>query len=133
MKAAIVSVLAIISLFQIGKAQTSTWSHVYTTLQTNCIGCHGGGSPQGNLDLSGSSSDVFSALVNQAPTNPAALAKGNMLVDPGYPERSFLLRKCANEDWDSWFEYDLAPTEGNAMPPSPQPSLADADIEMIRQ
>ena len=133
MKAAILSVLAIISLFQIGKAQTSTWSHVYTTLQTNCIGCHGGGSPQGNLDLSGSSSDVYNALVNQAPTNPAALAKGNMLVDPGYPEKSFLLRKCANEDWDSWFEYDLAPAEGNAMPPSPQPSLADADIEMIRQ
>lgn len=133
MKKAFLSILAVISLVSTGRSQSSTWSEVYTTLQTNCIGCHGGGAPQGNLDLSGSSSAVYNALVNQAPTNPAALAKGNLLVDPGYPEKSFLLRKCANSDWDNWYEYELAPAEGNSMPPSPQPSLAHAEIEMIRQ
>lgn len=133
MKRIILSTLTVVSIAWIGKAQNSTWSHVYNSLQTSCIGCHGGGAPQGNLDLSGSSSDVYGLLVNQTPTNPAAAAKGNLLVDPGHPERSFLLRKCANSDWDSWYQYELEPAEGNTMPPSPQPSLSDADIEMIRQ
>ena len=110
----------------------STWSSVYTTLQANCIGCHSGGSPSGTLNLSGSSTDVFNALVNQAPTNPTALEKGNMLVDPGYPEKSFLLRKCATNSWDNWSEYSLSPTEGASMPESPSP-LSDAEIEMMRQ
>lgn len=111
----------------------STWSEVYNSLQTKCIGCHGGGSPQGNLSLSGSSTDVYVALVNHIPTNPTAAAKGNLLVDPGYPENSFLLRKCANSDWDAWHEYQLDAAEGNPMPPSPLPSMSHAEIEMIRQ
>ena len=131
-KSFLLTVVVVLFSFSLVSAQ-STWSHVYNSLQTNCIGCHGGGAPQGNLDLSGSSNAVYNALVGQAPTNPAAAAKGNLLVDPGHPEKSFLLRKCANSDWDSWYEYDLEPAEGNSMPPSPQPSLSDADIEMIRQ
>lgn len=132
MKQAFLSILVVISLVEIAKSQSSTWSSVYNTLQTNCVGCHSGGSPSGSLNLSGSSTDVFNALVNQAPTNPTALAKGNMLVDPGHPEKSFLLRKCATNSWDNWSEYSLSPSEGSSMPESPNP-LSDAEIEMIRQ
>ena len=119
--------------FGLSLSAQSTWNNVYTTLQASCSGCHSGGSPAGNLDFSGSSTAVYNNLINQVPTNPAAAAQGNLLVDPGYPEKSFLLRKCANAGWDSWSEYVLAPAEGSVMPPSPQPSLANADIEMIRQ
>ena len=118
--------------FSVVHAQ-STWNNVYTVMQAKCSGCHGGASPAGNLDLSGSMSVVYADLVNQVPTNPAAAAKGNMLVDPGYPERSFLLRKCATPGWDSWFEYDLDQAEGGRMPEAPQATLPDAEIEMIRQ
>ena len=133
MKLSVSFLLLLTSLFSVQLSAQSTWSGIYDMMQAKCSGCHGGASPSGNLDLSGSSSAVYNALVNQVPTNPAAVAKGNLLVDPGYPEKSFLLRKCATPGWDSWPEYTLDVAEGNTMPTSPQPTLADAEIEMIRQ
>ena len=111
----------------------STWDVVYNSLQTNCVSCHSGATPSGELDLSGTSSDVYNTLVNQVPSNATAAAKGNKLVDPGYPERSFLLRKAANSDWDSWFEYTLEGSEGSSMPQYPGTPLEHAEIEMMRQ
>lgn len=73
----------------------STFSGVHSILQTNCtISCHNGSTYSGQLDLSGTETDVYNNIVNVNPVNPAALAKGDKLIDPGYPERSFLIRKC---------------------------------------
>lgn len=99
----------------------STFSQVYTIFQTNCAtGCHSGGNPSAQLDLGGTEQEVYNELINVDPLNPAALAKGDKLVKPGHPNRSFLLRKCYD---------DLEPSEGNAMP-SVQ-SLDDAEIALI--
>ena len=109
----------------------STLQSVSTIFQANCtVGCHSGGSPSANLDLSGNPSDLVSALVGVTPTNPAAATKGYKLVDAGYPHKSFLLYKCAYTAWDDQFAMDGA--EGNPMP-SNQPSLPKEDVELIRQ
>lgn len=109
----------------------STLSEIRAIFQANCtVGCHSGGSPSANLDLSGNSNAIYSALVEVTPTNPAAASSGYKLIDPGYPEKSFLLKKCATSDWDS--RYDLEISEGNNMPDG-QPSLAKDEIELIRQ
>ncbi len=108
----------------------STFTEVYNTLQIKCSGCHGGASPQGNLDLSGSESDVYNALYEVAPTNPAAAATGDKLVDPGYPYRSYLLEKVAQSSWDDSFQLD--PAEGNLMPTQGAP-MTDVETELLRQ
>lgn len=127
------SLLALIlfSVPIIGFSQ-STAESVGAIFQANCtVGCHSGSSPSANLDLSGSASDLVSALVGVDPTNPAAQAKGYKLVDPGYPHNSFILYKCAYEEWDDQFGMDVA--EGNSMPPSGQNALAKEEVELIRQ
>jgi hypothetical protein len=111
-------------------AQT-TLESVSSIFQANCAAyCHGGGSPSANLDLSGTPGDLISALVGVSPTNPAAVAKGYKLVDPGYPQNSFLLYKCATTDWDT--QYGMEVAEGNTMP-NGQPALEKEEIELIRQ
>lgn len=108
----------------------STFERVHTLFQANCtIGCHSGSNPAAALDLSASSSEVYDALVNVDPLNPAASAKGYKLVDPGYPERSFLFIKLA---------HDIDPINhltvpmGNPMPDG-QPALDYDEIELVRQ
>lgn len=109
----------------------STLESVSAIFQANCtVGCHSGGSPSANLDLSGNPAALMAALVNVTPTNPAAAAKGRKLVDPGYPHNSFLLYKCAYNDWDDQFEMEVA--EGGSMPVN-QSVLPKQDIELIRQ
>jgi len=117
---------------QTATAQTSTFSKVYQIFQANCtVGCHSGGSPSANLDLASSESDVYNALVNQDPVNPSAKADGLKLVDPGYPEYSFLLTKCAYPSWDEYYE---RPTQyGNIMPTGGAPVLAKEELELMRQ
>lgn len=127
------SLLALIlfSVPTIGFSQ-STAESVGAIFQANCtVGCHSGSSPSANLDLSGSASDLVSALVGVNPTNPAAQAKGYKLIDPGYPHNSFILYKCAYEEWDGQFGMDVA--EGGSMPPAGQNPLAKEDVELIRQ
>ncbi|MCB0755299.1 MAG: T9SS type A sorting domain-containing protein [Flavobacteriales bacterium] len=124
------SALLVALLPTIGFAQ-STAQSVSAIFQANCTtGCHSGGNPSANLDLSGNPSDLISALVGVDPLNPAAAAKGYKLIDAGYPHNSFLLYKCATLDWDGAFGMDVA--EGNSMPQN-QPALAKEEIELIRQ
>lgn len=124
------SALLVALIPTIGFAQ-STAESVSAIFQANCTtGCHSGGNPSANLDLSGTPNDLVSALVGVDPLNPAAQAKGYKLIDAGYPENSFLLYKCATQDWDGAFGMDQA--EGNPMPVG-QAALAEEDIELIRQ
>ena len=111
----------------------STYQSVYAIFQANCtVGCHGNGGNSGNLDLygGGSATTVYNNIVNVYPVNPAALAKGHKRIAPGYPERSFLLRKCATPSWDAAYSLDV--TEGAAMPDN-QPTLEKEEVELIRQ
>jgi len=126
----ILSALLVASLPALVTAQ-STLQSVSNIFQTNCTtSCHSGASPTGNLDLSGNSAALMAALIGVTPTNPAAAAKGRKLVDPGYPDNSFLLYKCAFPAWDNQFGMDVA--EGSAMPQN-QPSLEKEEVELIRQ
>jgi hypothetical protein len=130
MRTILISALLLFIIPIIVKSQ-STLSRVHTILQTNCSGsgCHGGSNPL-LFDVSGTANDFYDDVVGIAATNPAAAAKGNKLVDPGYPTRSFLLRKIAHG-----LSPDLAlsqPNEGGNMP-SNRPKLTDAEIEMVRQ
>ena len=109
-------------------AQT-TFTNVYNIFQANCTSCHGAVTPAAGLDLSASSASVYTSIVNANPTNAAALAKGDKLVEKGNPHRSFLLRKCQNGiDADN----GIVGAEGLACPQT-GPALNDKDIELIRQ
>lgn len=122
--------LLVASLPTIVSAQ-STLQSISTIFQANCtVGCHSGGSPSANLDLSGNPQDLYDALVGVDPVNPAAQAKGYKLVDAGYPHNSFLLYKCAYPAWDDQFAMDVA--EGSVMPQN-QSLLEKEEIELMRQ
>ncbi len=123
--------VALILMWTTNLHAQSTFQEVYNIIQTKCTGCHGGDSPQGNLDLDLSEAGVYNALVGTNPTNPSALSKGYKLADPGYPERSYLLHKLATADWDNSFSLEVA--DGNTMPPSPLPALSEVEIELFRQ
>lgn len=111
--------------------QTATFNSIYSILQANCTNstCHNGSNSV--VNFSGSPADVYNRLINATPTNPAAAAKGHKLVDPGYPERSFLLRKLSHPGFDNYYALD-DPDEGDYMPKD-APSLANKDIELVRQ
>jgi len=112
-------------------AQTSTYEEVYNIMQAKCASCHNSTNPAGNLNLSGSLSDVYGALVDATPTNPAAAAKGWKLANPGYVKRSYLLNKIATMEWDD--DFTLETTEGTSMPPAPLEALTKKEIELFRQ
>lgn len=109
----------------------STYNDIYNIFQAKCTGaCHTSTSPSGNLVLNGTQSAVYNALINVTPTNPTAAAKGNKRIAPGYPERSFLLRKC-NQNFDNYYE-PLSSGEGSLMPQNQTP-LTVQEMEKIRQ
>ena len=103
---------------------------IHSLLQTRCSGngCHNGTTATFNVDQP--ASDLYAELVNADPVNPAALAKGNKLIKPGYPTRSFLLRKIAHGLSDV-LELQQ-PNEGSHMPDGGAP-LEDHEIELVRQ
>lgn len=124
--------LAFAAVISTANAQ-STFEGIYSIFQANCtVGCHSGTSPSANLNLkeNGDMAAVYNNIVGVNPVNPTAVSKGFKLIDPGYPERSFLLRKCSTQEWDS--AYDLEISEGNNMPDGPS-VLNKQDIELIRQ
>ena len=129
MKTRLVTLFVLLISANLLNAQNSDFTRVHNILQANCgsTSCHGGAHP---LTLTGTESSVYNALVNQAPTNPAALAKGNKLVDPGHPYNSYLLRKVGAQ-FDTYFNLEAA--EGARMPSNGAPALPDEDIEVIRQ
>lgn len=115
------------------KAQ-STFSDIHYLMQTNCAGsgCHdGSGSPAFNVTLS--DSILYSKLVNVTPLNPAAAAKGDKQIMPGYPDRSFLLRKIAHSIPNVSEHLALTANEGNVMPDVYPNHLAPQEAELIRQ
>lgn len=110
------------------KAQ-GTFTQLHQILQTNCAGssCHSGLTPTFNVTLSESA--LYTALVNATPVNPAAAAKGDKLITPGYADRSFLLRKIAHGLNENNIHLALnKPSEGNDMP-----LLTKPEIELFRQ
>lgn len=111
-----------------GVAQ-STFTEIYHILQNNCAtaGCHDGSS-QRYFDATLSEAAVYNSLVGFLPGNTNALAKGDRLVTPGYPARSFLLRKIARGISTPLV---IDANEGDYMP-SDAP-LADHEIELVRQ
>jgi hypothetical protein len=111
-------------------AQASTYTQVHQLLQTNCAGssCHSGVTSTFNVTLGDSA--FYNAIVNATPINPAAAAKGDKLIKPGYVTKSFLLRKLSHG-----INVPLSltqPQEGNYMPDGGSP-LKDFEFELIRQ
>jgi len=115
----------------VGNSQT-TFSSVRALFTANCTnGCHNATDPTGNLDLTGTDAEVYQRLVNATPTNPAAAARNWKRIKPGYPDRSFLLRKCNNNLYQN-AGIDAADL-GAPMPSYPQPAMQPQEIELIRQ
>ena len=85
--------------------------------RTSCVTCHTnvGHPPAGNLNLAG---DPYAALVNVASTG----RPGAVLVVPGDPESSYLVRKLEGRD-----------ITGLRMPRNGPPYLTDGQITVIRR
>lgn len=107
-----------------------TFSMVYDILQTRCggNGCHNG--TTATFDVTQTEAELYADLVNADPINPTAAAKGNKLIMPGYPTRSFLLRKISHGLSDV-LELQQ-PNEGSYMPDGGA-QLEDHEIELFRQ
>ncbi len=106
----------------------STYQEVRNILNTKCsVTCHGNNTY--SFNLSDPDSTLYDSLINATPVNAFAQANNFALISPGYPDRSFLLRKVAN-----CISADLAlhTDEGAAMPENEAP-LDNKDIELIRQ
>lgn len=104
----------------------STFDQVHAIFQVKCTtGCHSGGSPSAQLNLSGTTAEVYQRLVNINPINPAAITEEYKLVDPGYPDRSFLFRKVSH-NIDPGVDY-LTNQMGNTMPDG-QPQIGRAHV-----
>ena len=121
---AVIFLLASVNAFS-----QNTFTTINSIFQSKCASCHGGGSPAGGLDLSGTETQIYNRLVEVAPANTTAAAKGDLLIDKGYPERSFLLRKVAHGLSDDLL---LTTGEGNDEP-NVQAQLSNQEIELIRQ
>lgn len=108
----------------------TTFERVKAIFNNNCTtGCHSGTNPDGQLNLSGSVNEVYTELAGVQPVNPAAGNAGMKLVDPGYPERSFLFVKIS-ADIDPVDH--LIPAMGTPMPQN-QSQLPYKEIELVRQ
>lgn len=106
-------------------SQPATFEKVYSILKSNCSSCHN----SGNMDFTLTKETVYENLVGKTPLNATAAAKGNKIIDAGYPENSFLFRKINAGLYSSC---NLQNNEGNDMPKNLSP-LAPHDIELVRQ
>ncbi|WNG39683.1 hypothetical protein F0U61_42925 [Archangium violaceum] len=98
-----------------------TWSgRVLPILQSNCGGCHGGDSPQGGLNLLGTSHEVYERLV----LKPSSQVPGRNLIQPGSPETSYLYQKISGDGSISGSRMPINPLNGNA-------PLPTADLDSI--
>ncbi len=114
-------------------AQTNTWDYVYNVLTTNCAGsgCHDG--TGGRFDVGASQGALYTALFNGTPVNATANAKGDKLIKPGYPNRSFLLRKVGHGlGANASADLALGNGEGSNMPDNGG-ALTATQVEMVRQ
>lgn len=121
----------ILGIFFTNANAQSTYDDIVTILSTNCAttqSCHGG-NPQYSFDVNAPASELYDSLINGSVKNPYAVSQDYKLIDPGYPARSFLLRKVANCISG---ELAMVPAEGSPMPDNGT-TLADNEIELIRQ
>jgi mono/diheme cytochrome c family protein len=86
-----------------------------------CVECHRAGFASGELDLSDAATSAQS-LIRVPATNRVAHENGWVLVEPGAPGLSFLMRKLRNPGVG----------EGAAMPPGTH-ELTDACVELIAE
>lgn len=80
-------------------AATPGWRGLHAAvMKTSCAvgACHDGPKGIGGLSFE-TAEDSYAALVGMPPTNGAAASDGFLLVAPGEPERSFLLRKVSKD------------------------------------
>ena len=122
--------IALLATITFDLLAADTFDKVYDILQANCSakGCHGGSNPE-SFSLDNSKSSVYNAIFEVVPENKVAADKGDKLIDAGYPNRSFLLRKIANGLSNN---LALGSEEGELMPKNNNP-LGESDIEIIRQ
>lgn len=123
--------LALAGLTSQASAQSS-YQAVYTVLQNKCQSCHNPSFPggtAGGLDFSGSSTDVYTALVGVNPSNTYAVTQKHKRVMAGDPYRSQLWRKI-NRGLDSYSP--MVAQEGDPMPQN-QAALSQEERELIRQ
>lgn len=102
---------------------TSTYHEIqHYIFDKSCVNtaCHGAPENAGGLNLSYEAS--YQNLVDVVPRNPAAAATGMKLIDPGNPDKSFLLTKLMRP---------TAPEFGARMPFAAG-KLHDAKIDAIR-
>lgn len=115
------------------QAQNATYDRVYSILSTNCAGsgCHSGSIP--GFDVSEHPDTVYNDLIGAGVLNAAADTNGNSMVLPGYPHRSFLLKKVAyGLGTDMSLDLALKDGEGADMPLN-RPALSPYEVETIRQ
>ena len=102
---------------------TVTLAEIQQTIFTpRCAtaGCHSGARPTGNLSLVDGAS--YTQLVNVTPSVQLAAQAGQLRVDPGHPENSFLLVKLSGQ-----------PPSGEGSPmPLTGAALTVDEIDMIR-
>ena len=127
--------IAVICLASNPTYSQSTFSQVYSILQTNCTfsSCHDNNLPKASMSLIGTGADpqgdVYDNLVGQIPTNAYAAGQGYVRINPGDPHTSFLFRKI-NRGFDAHMVMNTL--EGDSMPQIGS-ALADVDLELIRQ
>lgn len=121
--------IIIVILFVSGKLLgQSTYEDVRGILSSKCsTTCHGKNTY--SFNISDPANVLYDSLINAKPLNAYAVLNKYALISPGYPDRSYLLRKVAN-----CISADLAlhTSEGAAMPENEAP-LAIEEIELIRQ
>ncbi|MBX7182107.1 MAG: T9SS type A sorting domain-containing protein [Bacteroidia bacterium] len=124
--------LLICLLFIAIASNAQTLTSIRNIFQNKCISCHSPGNLSGGLDLSGNNSSIVSNLVGVVAQNSVASAQGKKLIDPGYPERSYLLRLLNSGGWESYTEYNL---EAGENPGSHENlvTLEKEELELIRQ
>ena len=87
--------LVVTSLAYTSISAQSTFSKVYSILQTSCTAssCHDNTSMAAGLSLIGTGvdpeGDVYNSLVEQTPTNTYAATQGYVRANPGDPHTSF--------------------------------------------
>ncbi len=120
--------LALLTLVSSHVFGQSTYEQVRDIVTTKCSAtCHGDNAY--SFNVTDPASVLYDSLLNASPKNTYALASNFKLISPGYPDRSYLLRKVGN-----CLSADLAlhADEGSAMPKGETPLLYE-DIELIRQ
>jgi len=113
--------------------QASTFENIASIFENKCQTCHNSTSPAGDLDLSGDLNSIYSNLNNADPSNSGALSRGDKLIFPGDPYRSFLLRKTNKGLMHELDGGTLSDSEGGVMPPYGTEPLTDLEFELIRQ